>query len=305
MLRPAPTPSAESSLAVDSPLYCANLSKTFDRQPVLRDVSLAVAHGSILGLIGRSAAGKTTLIRILLGLLAPDGGDACVLGEPALSLTDSVRQRIGYVPQSPDTLGWMRVDEMLGFVGSLYPEWDGAYVARSLLRWDIAPGKRLAALSLGERQRVALIRALAMRPELLVLDEPASALDPVARRELLAELAMLAGESGTTVLFSSHIVSDLERVASHVAVLHDHRVLLHAPVDELKECHRLLQLDAAAAARLPPRLAGELSRRRRSDGGVSVLLLREPRTDWSSVERQLDGQLQVLSLEDLFVQLTA
>lgn len=305
MLRPAPTPSVESSLAADSPLCCAGLSKAFAKEPVLRGISLAIERGAILGLIGRSGAGKTTLIRLLLGLLAPDAGSACVLGDPALKLTDAVRQRLGYVPQTPDALGWMRVGDMLEFVGSFYPDWDAAYVADSLLRWNIAPGKRLASLSLGERQRVALIRALAMRPELLVLDEPASALDPVARRELLRELAMLAAESGTTVLFSSHIVSDLERVASHVAVLHGHRVLLHAPVDELKESHGLLQLDAGAAARLPPKLAGELSRRRRSDGGASVLLLREAHADWSSLERGLGGQVQILGLEDLYVQLTA
>jgi ABC-2 type transport system ATP-binding protein len=305
MQRPALKPPAESLLATESPLCCAGLSKAFGREPVLRGVSLAVQRGSILGLIGRSGAGKTTLIRILLGLLAPDAGSACVLGEPALSLTDAVRKRLGYVPQTPDALGWMRVGDMLDFVGSFYPDWDARYVAESLLRWSIAPGKRLAALSLGERQRVALIRALAMRPELLVLDEPASALDPVARRDLLRELAMLAAESGTTVLFSSHIVSDLERVASHVAVLHGHRLLLHMSLDELKEFHRLLQLDAAAASRLPAKLDGELSRRRRSDGGVSVLLLREARTDWSALEQRLGGQLQTLGLEDLFVQLTA
>jgi ABC-2 type transport system ATP-binding protein len=282
-----------------------DLSKSFEGEPVLRRVSLTLERGCILGLVGRSGAGKTTLIRTLLGLLAPDAGSAFVLGDPALALTDVARRHLAYVPQTPDALGWMRVGDMLEFVGSFYPAWDAEYVADSLLRSGIAPGKRLVSLSLGERQRVALIRALATRPELLVLDEPASALDPVARRELLRELATLASESGTTVLFSSHIVSDLERVASHVAVLHGHRVMLHAPVDEIKESHGLLQLDAVAAARLPSKLDGELSRRRRRDGGVSVLLLREAHIDWSSLEQRLGGQLQVLGLEDLFVQLTS
>jgi ABC-2 type transport system ATP-binding protein len=295
--------------SAESPLCCADISKRFNGQLVLRAVTLDIERGSILGLIGRSGAGKTTLIRILLGLLAPDGGSAYVLGDPALALSDACRTRLGYTPQTPDVLGWMRAGDMLEFVGSLYPDWDHAYVAESLLRWNISPGRKLASLSLGERQRVALIRALAVRPELLVLDEPASALDPVARRELLRELAMLAGESGTTVLFSTHIVSDLERVASHVAILHDRRLLLHAPVDELKESHGLLQLPAEAAARLPAKLAGEFSRRRRSDGGVSVLLLRQTGGDWSSgdrlfAERDFGGQLQTLDLEDLFVQLT-
>jgi ABC-2 type transport system ATP-binding protein len=299
VLHVEPIPPAES------PLHCAKINKAFNGESVLRGVSLDIERGSILGLIGRSGAGKTTLMRILLGLLAPDAGSAHVPGEPALALSDRSRRRLGYTPQTPDALGWMRAGDMLEFIGSFYPDWDGEYVAESLLRWNIAPGRRLSTLSLGERQRVALIRALAARPELLVLDEPASALDPVARRELLRELVTLAAESGTTVLFSTHIVSDLERVASHVAVLHGHRLLLHAAVDELKESHGLLQLSPEASARLPAKLAGELSRRRRSDGGLSVLVLRDTRTDWMSLERDFGGPLQSLSLEDLFVQLTA
>jgi ABC-2 type transport system ATP-binding protein len=289
----------------ESPLHCERIVKRYDGNSVLNGVTLGLPPGSILGLVGRNGAGKTTLIRILLGLLVPDSGTATVSGEPALGMTDSSKTRLGYVPQQPDALGWMRVGDMLDFVGSSYPRWDRQYVLDSLLRWNIAPSSPLAKLSPGERQRVALIRALALRPELLVLDEPAAALDPVARRDLLRELALSAGESGTTVLFSTHIVSDLERVASHIACLHNGRLIVNTAMDALKETHALLQLNAEASAHIPLRIPGELTRRRRTDGGLSLLMTRAEGAGWPPVTRQPGTQLETLSLEDLFIELTA
>ena len=139
----------------------------------------------------------------------PDAGTVSVLGELALQMTDASKTRLGYVPQQPDALNWMNVGDMLKFVSGYYSRWDRTYVEESLIRWSISPSRLLANLSPGERGRVALIRALAIAPKLLVLDEPAAALDPVARRDLLRGIAMRAGDSGTTVLFSTHIVSDL------------------------------------------------------------------------------------------------
>ena len=293
------------SEAITSPLRCEAITKRYHGDTVLQNITLDIARGAIVGLVGRSGAGKSTLIRILLGLQTADAGSAEVLGEPALSLPDAVKRRLGYVPQQPDALNWMRVGEMLAFIGSFYPRWDQPYVEESLARWGIAPGRALRALSVGERQRVALIRAMAVRPELLVLDEPASALDPVSRRELLRELAVRAAESETTVLFSTHIVSDLERVASHILCLHRHRLLIDAPLDELKETHILLHLSAHSAATMTGKLPGELSRRQRGDGGVSVLLVHEAGSDWGSLEAHSQDQVQLLSLEDLFIELTA
>ena len=163
----------------------------------------------------------------MLGLLQPLSGEAFVFGEPALKLSDWAKERLAYVPQQPEALAWLSAQQLLDYVGRFYPRWDAAFAKKTLERWQIQPNKLLAKLSPGERQRVDLIRALASQPELLVLDEPAAALDPVARRELLREIALRAGEAGTTVLFSTHIVSDLERVASDVAFLHEGRLLMH------------------------------------------------------------------------------
>jgi ABC-2 type transport system ATP-binding protein len=295
----------ESIVVPDSPLHCERVTKSYNGDPVLRNVSLRLAAGSIVGLVGRNGAGKTTLIQILLGLLQPDFGSATVVDEPALRMTDFSKTRLGYVPQQPDSLGWMSVGDMLEFVGNFYPTWDWPYVRSCLERWMIVPSRPLSKLSPGERQRVALIRALAIRPTLLVLDEPAAALDPVARRELLRELALRAGDSGTTVLFSTHIVSDLERVASHVVCLHDHRLVLAASVDDLKETHGILRLAAEAAIRARSPLPGEISRRRRDDGGLSIVLTREPGDDWPTMAAEIEGSIEVPGLEDLVIELTA
>lgn len=288
----------------DSPVFCRNIFKRYGGRPVLDDVNLSIPKGAVMGLVGRNGAGKTTLMRVLVGLLMPDSGAAMVLDEPALQLTDAAKARLGYVPQKPEALNWMTVESMLQFVGSFYPRWDSEHMWNSLMRWNIQPSQRLARLSPGERQRVALIRVLATCPELLILDEPASALDPVARRDFLREIALRAGEAGMTVLFSTHIVSDLERVASHVCFLHEGKLLLDTAMDDLKETHARLNVSRDAALTLSPHLPGEVSRRRRPDGGVSIVLAREGLGPWPSAALACGGTLEPMNLEDLFIEVT-
>jgi ABC-2 type transport system ATP-binding protein len=282
------------------PLRCSGLHHAFGAQRVLDGVSLKVPQGAVLGLVGRNGAGKSTLIRILLGLLRPGGGEAQVFGCPAAELDDACKQRLAYVPQQPEAFQWMKVGAMLDFVGSFYPRWDAGYAEAMLRRWSIRRDSLLSKLSPGERQGVALVRALATQPELLILDEPAAALDPVARRELLREIARRAGDSGCTVLFSTHIVSDLERVASQVALLHRGRLLLDAPVDDFKETHARLTLPTEAG--LPRHLPGELSRRRHADGSVSLVLVRRADEPWLPAGLAPDAALEGLSVEELFVE---
>jgi len=283
------------------PLDCAGLRHSFGRRKILDGVTLSVPQGAVLGLVGRNGAGKSTLIRILLGLLRPDGGESRVFGRRSPELDDALKQRLAYVPQQPEAFHWMTVGAMLDFVGGFYPRWDTAYVDAMLRRWSIKRSAALSKLSPGERQSVALIRALATQPELLVLDEPAAALDPVARRELLREIARRAGDSGTTVVFSTHIVSDLERVASQAAMLHRGRLLLNAPMDDLKETHARLTLPAETG--LPQHVTGELRRRRHGDGSVSLVLAREAGGPWPQLCEAQGARLEGLSLEELFVEM--
>jgi ABC-2 type transport system ATP-binding protein len=294
----------ETSDAEDFPVICRNIQKHFGGRKVLDDVSFSIPKGAVLGLVGSNGAGKTTLMRILVGLLMPQSGSATLLDEPALQLTDAAKTRLGYVPQQPQALNWMTVESMLQFVGSFYPRWDSEYMWNSLMRWNIPPSQRLAKLSPGERQRVALIRVLATCPELLILDEPASALDPVARRDFLREIALRAGEAGMTVLFSTHIVSDLERLASHVSFLHEGKLLLNTAMDDLKETHARLSLSREAAVGLSKALPGEIARRRRPDGGVSIVLTRTGLAPWPSAAMASGGTLEPMNLEDLFIEIT-
>jgi ABC-2 type transport system ATP-binding protein len=286
------------------PLFCSGVSKRFGASVVLENVSLALSPGSVYGLVGRNGAGKSTLIRILLGLAEPDSGVATAMGENSRSLSDAIKRQLGYVPQQPDAFAWMRVGDMLQFVGDRYPGWDQDYADKALQRWDLDPNKMLARLSPGERQRVALIRALAPRPRLLVLDEPAAALDPVSRRDLLREIALRADEAGTTILFSTHIVSDLERVASHLAFLHQGRLLLDTTMDDFRECHARLALPAASASKLPSPLSGELRRRVTAEGNWLITLSRAPGDDWPAVVYSPGAALETLGLEDLFIEVT-
>jgi ABC-2 type transport system ATP-binding protein len=288
----------------DFPVICRHIHKRYGGRRVLDDVSLSIPKGAVLGLVGSNGAGKTTLMRILVGLLMPQSGSATVLDEPALMMTDAAKMRLGYVPQQPQALNWMTVETMLQFVAGFYPKWDSEYMWNSLMRWDITPSQRLAKLSPGERQRVALIRVLASCPELLILDEPASALDPVARRDFLREIALRAGEAGTTVLFSTHIVSDLERVASHVCFLHEGKLLLNTGMDDLKDTHVRLSVSREAAAGLSKILPGEIARRRRPDGGMSIVLTRQDLAPWPSAALASGGTLEAMNLEDLFIEIT-
>lgn len=278
------------------------LVKYYQQQCILNNVNLSIEPGTVVGLIGRNGAGKSTLIRCMLGLLTRDAGDCAVFGDPALAISDSNKARIGYVPQQPEALGWLSVKQMLDFVSGFYPRWDHAFVASTLMRWNINGSTLLSKLSPGERQRIAVLRAMAYHPELLVLDEPAAALDPVARRELLREIAIRAADSGTTVIFSTHIVSDLERVASDIVFVHNQSILLQMPIDSIKEDTLCLRLSPEGAALHSEKLPGEVSRRIHADKGISLLLKREAGAAWPAVCNEAGVRSETLALEDLFIE---
>ena len=286
--------------AADVPLAIHGLTHGFERSRVLDGLDLVLQRGSVMGLIGRNGAGKSTLIRATLGLLEPRSGSVRVYGEPALRLTDATKARIGYVPQQPEALAWLTAEQMLSYVGAFYPRWDTAFVQKMLRQWDIPPGRVLGKFSPGERQLVDLVRALASQPDLLVLDEPAAALDPVARRQLLREIVLRAAEFETTVLFSTHIVSDLERVAYEVAFLHEGRILLNCGVDETKEQYARVVLSQPALHAAP---ATSLSRRELDDGSLSLVIERDAAGHWPISADIAGARIETLALEDLFVEI--
>jgi len=221
-----------------SPIQMRGVAMRFGSKTVLDGLDWEVRRGQVLGLLGRNGAGKSTLMECMLGLRETDAGSVTLFGEPVASLSDASRARIGYVPQKSDLFEWMTPLQMLAYFKALYPRWNDQRVELLLARWgfdQLMRNKPISRLSGGEKQRLSIIRALAHDPELLVLDEPVSALDPAGRRGFLSELIDDVIERGTTVLFSTHILTDLERVALDVAFLKDGRIVLQGALDDVLE----------------------------------------------------------------------
>jgi ABC-2 type transport system ATP-binding protein len=217
----------------------SSVSKYFGSKLVLDRLDWQVMPGQVIGLLGRNGAGKSTLLECMLGLRESDhGGSVTLFGEDVNKLSDGARARIGYVPQKSDLFDWLTPAQMLDYFQAMYPRWNTAKVEGLLSRWGFDPlmrNKQIKKLSGGEQQRLSIIRALAHDPDLLVLDEPVSALDPVGRRDFLRELVDQVIERGTTVVFSTHILSDLERVAFDLAFLKEGRIVLQGQADTLLE----------------------------------------------------------------------
>jgi ABC-2 type transport system ATP-binding protein len=210
------------------------VSKFYPGKRAVDRLSLTIPKGAIFALLGDNGAGKSTTIRILNGLTPPDRGWARVLGHDAWEEASQLRQRIGYVPERPKFYDWMTVGEIGWFTSGFHRQ---GYLARYLELADqflLDRQSRLSTLSKGQYAKVGLALALAMDPEVLILDEPTSGLDLLVRREFLASMVRLAGQ-GRTILISSHLVAEIERIASHVAFLHAGKVLLSAPLEELRD----------------------------------------------------------------------
>ena len=238
-----------------------NVTKRFGSQTALADVSLDVPPGVVFALLGENGAGKTTAIKLLLGLEEPTSGQARVLGLDSRRDGLEIRRRVGYVPERPTLYEWMTVAEIGWFTAGFY---DSTYLPRyeSLVeQYGLPPERKIKNLSKGMRAKVALSLALANEPAVLVLDEPTSGLDTLVRREFLESMVDLAA-GGRTVLLSSHQIAEVERVADYVAILSRGKLLLVERLDALKSQVRELTVTLADDAAAPPTICGELLRRR-------------------------------------------
>lgn len=249
---PSPS-SAEAVVAI------TNLSRRFGARTVLDDVSLYVPRGSVFGLVGENGAGKTTLIKHILGLLRAEAGEVRVFGIDPVSDPVAVLGRLGYLSEQPDLPGWMRVDELIRYTQAFYPKWDGVYAERLREQFGLNPDARIKNLSKGQRAKAGLLTAQAHRPDLLLLDEPSSGLDPIVRRDILEAVIRTVAEEGRTVFFSSHLLEEIERVSDHVAMVHQGKLVLCGPLDEIKAQHRRVTLRFDAAQSKPPVIPGALS----------------------------------------------
>ncbi len=227
-----PSPTAES--ADDAVIECRGLKKSFGRNLVLDGVDLKVPRGSIFGFLGLNGAGKSTTIRILLGLLRPGGGECRVVGLNPVAEPIAVRQRVGYMAESQTMYGWMRVRELIWWCGSFYPTWDFDLAGTLSVQMQLSLDAKVGTLSKGQTSKLALLLALAQQPELVVLDDPVLGLDPLARRDFLRDVVGQLQGRGVTVFFSSHLLYEIEPICDYVAILHGGRIVASERVDDLR-----------------------------------------------------------------------
>jgi len=217
-------------------LALTDIHRSFEPNvPVLEGVDLRVEAEEVVGLLGRNGAGKTTLLHIAMGMLHQQRGSVSIFGLDPHRQPVEVKNRIGFVSENQILPAFLRVREVLDLHRSLFPSWDDDMARDLIERFRLRLGARIKNLSKGQARQVALLCALCHRPELLILDEPAGGLDALARREFLETAIQALNETGTTILFSSHYLSDVERLAGRVVMLHDSKVLLDNSIDELHE----------------------------------------------------------------------
>jgi ABC-2 type transport system ATP-binding protein len=227
-----------------SAVHLENITHRFGKVLALDGLTLTVQQGEMYGFLGRNGAGKTTTLRLLMGLLTPDAGSIDLLGQRVKRVPVALKQRIGYVCQEPNYYAWMTAKELGTFVGSFYPRWDAQQFRRLLALLDVPTDRRASEMSGGTRTKLGLALALAPRPELLLLDEPTAGLDPVARREFNDQLQALQREQGTTVMFSSHLVGEVEQLAQRVGIVQSGRSCFEGEVSLLRASVRRIVADA-------------------------------------------------------------
>jgi ABC-2 type transport system ATP-binding protein len=231
-------------------LESEGLGKRYGRRWALQDCSLTIPAGKVVGLVGPNGAGKTTLLHLAVGLVAPTAGSIRVLGGPPAEGPAQLG-RVGFVAQDSPLYAGLSVAKHLRMGGLLNPSWDGALAEDRVERVGLDPRQRAGSLSGGERAQLALTLAIAKRPELLLLDEPVASLDPLARREFLQSLMEVVADQGVSVVLSSHLISDLERVCDYLVVLVASNVRLAGEVDALLASHQRLSGPRHDAATLP------------------------------------------------------
>jgi len=273
---------------------------------VLSGVSFAMEPGEVVGLLGKNGAGKTTLIRIAMGMIEVQAGQVRVLGMDPRIEPVQVKRRVGYVSEDQILPPFLTVRQVLDIHRTAFPAWDES-MARDLVgRFELPPAARIRSLSKGQARRVALLCAVAHRPELLLLDEPASGLDPAARREFLETSIRLLNETGAAILFSSHYMTDVERLADRIVMIHGGQVLIDSGLDELHEGFALALIPRQLVPAREPlaSLDGCLGVRERPDAWHAVLRL-TPDEARAAVRARLGVEVvcRPIPLEDMFVEL--
>ena len=282
-----------------------NITKRFDQKDVLNGVDLTIEQGQVVGLLGTNGSGKTTLIKCLLGLLKTTSGTCSIFGEDAWDLSAQAKSRLGYVSQEFAVLPWLTVQAATEYIGAFYEHWDHQLVSRLLAEWDLDIKQRVGVLSVGQRQKLAVILAMGHRPELLILDEPVASLDPLARRRFLQSLIDFTEDEKHTILFSTHITSDLERIASHVGMLREGEMGYWGEMDSLKNQVKRLRIHAKEFLPATMNIPGTI--RCHVDGEHALVTVSEMDSETvNNISTRLEAKVSVedLNLEEIFLELS-
>ncbi|MCL6451601.1 MAG: ABC transporter ATP-binding protein [Acetobacteraceae bacterium] len=286
----------------ESAITTRGLRRWFGQVRAVDGLDLEVPRGSVFGFVGPNGAGKTTTIKMLLGLVAPQAGEGAVLGRDIRRESLSIRTRVGYVPEIEGLYRGMRVRELIAFTRRLRPAWDDAAVDRYLAMFGLPLHRRVGHLSRGMRSQLALILALGGRPDLLILDEPTTGLDPIRRQEFLGTVLREVCDRGQTVFMSSHILSEVERVADHIGIMVEGRLAASGSLDDMKAMGRRVWVRFEAdlpseALRLPG-----VRRVERGPDGYAITILGNAEEALARLRAIPHCALEVagMSLDDIF-----
>ena len=292
----------------DMVIEMEKVGKGFRRTAVLSELSMHVPRGSIYAFLGENGEGKTTTIRLMLNLLTPERGSVKVLGKDSVRDSEFIKSRVGYVPETPVLYDWMTVEETVRFTSRFYPDWNPKIAAGLLSSLNLPARKRVQELSQGTRAKVGLLLALSHEPEILILDDSTSGLDALVRREFLEHIVSLVEEGKKTIFFSSHIITELERVADWVGLLKGGKLSFEKPLEELK--NHVKRLHMVTSADFPLELlqkhSGTILTHGKKDNEITIItkewnneLLEELRK-----ENPVTLDISDLELEDIFVEFT-
>lgn len=288
---------------MNSPIVTVkSLKKNYKNQRVLDTLNWQIAPGEVIGLLGANGAGKTTLLECIMNLRDWEDGTISLWDKPFAALSEEQRQQIAYVAQKNSGFEWMKVGAYLNYIKHFYSNWQDDYCHQLVAKWRIDVKAYVSDLSGGQRQMLDVIQALSSKPSLLILDEPVAHMDPKMRRAFLSEVIELCCEQQTSVIFSTHIVSDLERIASKVAVLQYGKIRHFHDIDELKQSIAKVTLQPQSDKALLKQLG--FSNIKLLDHGISACLL-TPKTQSANAllqQHQLTGQVLPLTLEDWYLE---
>lgn len=286
----------------DFAIEAKNLTKRYGSTLATNGLNLTVRRGTTFGLLGPNGAGKSSFIRMLMGLSDIDEGSATLLGFDVEERPTELRQRIGYVPELHFIYRWMSVGDVIQFVSALYKRWDKSLADELLTKFELPKKKKVKALSKGMVAKLGLLLALAHRPELLVLDEPTSGLDPVIREDFLESVLRSDALDNRTILFSSHHVDDVERVADDVGIMVDGQLVLCGAVDTVREQVKRVRFvlsDGTLPAKIPPEVIYQKLNRR--EWLVTIHPFSQELVEQIQAENPVENATVIdLSLEDIF-----